>query len=84
MGHYTQAHVHGYLAHKKLTPPLCPLGSLGFEGALHRQTLRPSSRRDPQQSPASFRIAVKDLEDPAVPCTGLAVSVQRVILKWGI
>ena len=38
-----------------------PLGPLGFEGAQHRQTLRSSRRRDPQQSPASFRIAVKDL-----------------------
>ena len=45
-----------------------PLGPLGFEGAQHRQTLRPSSGRDPQQSPASFRSAVKDLEDPAVQC----------------
>jgi len=51
-----------------------PLGPLGFEGAQHRQTLRPSRRRDPQQSPASFRIAVKDLEDPAVQCRWLAVS----------
>ena len=40
---------------------LRPLGPLGFEGAQHRQTLRPSSSRDPQQSPASFRSAVKDL-----------------------
>ena len=45
-----------------------PLGPLGFEGAQYRQTLRPFSSRDPQQSPASFRIAVKDLEDPAVQC----------------
>ena len=44
------------------------LGPLGFEGAQHRQTLRPSSSRDPQQSPASFRSAVKDLEDPAGGC----------------
>ena len=51
------------------------LGPLGFEGAQHRQTLRPSRRRDLQQSPASFRIAVKDLEDPAVQCRWLAVSV---------
>ena len=51
-----------------------PLGPLGLEGAQHRQTLRPSRRRDPQQSPASFRIAVKDLEDPAVQCRWLAVS----------
>ena len=50
------------------------LGPLGFEGAQHRQTLRPSSSRDPQQSPAPFRIAVKDLEDPAVQCRWLAVS----------
>ena len=42
------------------------LDPLGFEGAQHRQTLRPSSRRDPQQSRVSFRIAVMDLEDPAV------------------
>ena len=28
----------------------------------------------PQQSPASFRVAVKDLEDPAVQCRWLAVS----------
>ena len=41
----------------------CPLGPLGFECSQHRQTLRPSSSRDPQQSPASFRSAVKDLED---------------------
>ena len=47
---------------------------LGFDFAQHRQTLRPSSSRDPQQSPASFRIAVKDLEDPAVRCRWLAVS----------
>ena len=40
-----------------------PSGPLGFEGAQHRQTLRPSSSRDPQQSPASFRSAVKDLVD---------------------
>ena len=51
-----------------------PLGPLGFQGAQHRQTLRPSSSRDPQQSPASFRSAVKDLEDPAVQCRWLAVS----------
>ena len=50
------------------------LGPLGFEGAQHRQTLRPSSSRDPQQSPVSFRIAVEDLEDPAVQCRWLAVS----------
>ena len=43
-----------------LSDPLC---HLGFEGAQHRQTLRPSSSRGPQQSPASFRITVKDLED---------------------
>ena len=43
-----------------------PLGPLYFEGAQHRQTLRPSRRRDPQQSTASFRIAVKDLEDPLI------------------
>ena len=30
-----------------------PLGPLGFERAQHRQTLRPSRSRDPQQSPAS-------------------------------
>ena len=30
-----------------------PLGPLGCEGAQHRQALRPSRRRDPQQSPAS-------------------------------
>ena len=41
-----------------------PLGPLGFEGAQHRQTLRPSSSRDPQQSPASFRSAVKDTPGP--------------------
>ena len=52
-----------------------PLGPLGFEGAQHRQTLRPSSSRDPQQSPASFRSAVKDLEDPAVP-------VQMARSEW--
>ena len=52
-----------------------PLGPLGFECSQHRQTLRPSSSRDPQQSPASFRSAVKDLEDPAVQCRWLAVSV---------
>ena len=41
-----------------------PLGPLGFEGAQHRPTLRPSRRQDPQQSPASFRrIAVKDLTE---------------------
>ena len=51
-----------------------PLGPLGFEGAQHRQTLHSSSSRDPQQSPASFRVAVKDLEDPAVQCRWLAVS----------
>ena len=45
-----------------LPPP--PLGPLGFECSHHRQTLGPSSSRDPQQSPASFRSAVKDLEDP--------------------
>jgi hypothetical protein len=57
--------------------PQCPppLGPLGFERVQHRQTLRPSRRRDPQQSPASFRIAVKDLEDPAVQCRWLAVGV---------
>jgi len=49
---------------------ISPLGPLGFEGAQHRQTLRPSRRRDPQQSPESVRIAVKDLEDPAVQCRG--------------
>ena len=53
----------------------CALGPLGFDFAQHRQTLRPPRRRDPQQSPASFRIAVKDLEDPAVQCRRLAVSV---------
>ena len=36
------------------------------------QTLRPTL--DPLQSPASFRIAVKDLEDPAVQCRWRAVS----------
>ena len=51
-----------------------PLGPLGFEGAHYRQTLRPSSSRDPKQSPASFRSAVKDHEDPAVQCRWLAVS----------
>jgi len=38
--------------------PQRPSGPLGFDFAQHRQTLRPSRRRDPQQSPASFRIAV--------------------------
>ena len=38
---------------------LGPLGPLGFDFAQRRQTLRPSSSRDPQQSPASFRSAVK-------------------------
>ena len=61
-----------------------PLGPLGFEGAQHRQTLRPSRRRDPQQSPASFRLAVKDLEDPAVQCRWPAVSVSRVALNAGM
>ena len=39
------------------------LGPLSFERAQHRQTLRPSRRRDPQQSPASFRSAA-DLSSP--------------------
>ena len=51
------------------------LGPLGFDFAQRRQTRRPSRRRGPQQSPASFRIAVKDLEDPAVQCRWLVVSV---------
>ena len=58
------------VAHERGTP----LGPLGVECSQDRQTLRPSSSRDPQQSPASFRSAVKDLEDPAVQCRWLAVS----------
>ena len=38
-----------------------PLGPLGFDFAQHRQPLRPSV--DGIRSPASFRIAVKDLRD---------------------
>ena len=59
---------------QRLASGVSPLGPLGFDFAQHRQTLRPSSSRDPQQSPASFRTAVKDLEDPAVQCRWLAVS----------
>ena len=59
-----------------------PLGPLGFEGAQHRQTLRPSRRRDPQQSPASFRIAVKDLtRGPPKPYT--LNSTTYTGLAWG-
>ena len=50
------------MIHRVASVPHAALGPLGFEGAQHRQTLRPSSSRGPQQSPASFRIAVKDLD----------------------
>ena len=44
--------VQGYLAHNDHEIPSSnfhtPLGPSGFEGAQHRQTLRPSRRRGPQ------------------------------------
>jgi len=43
------------------------LDPLGFECAQNRQTPRPSIR-DPQKSPAFFRIAAESLEDPAIQC----------------
>ena len=42
------------------------------------------SRKKSRISPAPFRIAVKDLEDPALKGRGLATSGERVVLKWGM
>ena len=35
----------------------------------------PFHRKDPHKSPVSFRIAAKDLEDPALHCSSLEVRV---------
>jgi len=54
------------------------LGPVAFECSRHRRTPRPSvraRREDPQKSPASLRIAVKDLKGPALQCRRLAASV---------
>jgi len=40
--------------------------------------------KDPQKSPASVRIAVKDLKVPALHSRRLAASVSRVILECGM
>ena len=44
----------------------------------------PFRRKDPQKSPASLRIRVRDLKDPALQCKRLVVSGYRVILKSGL
>ena len=41
----------------------------------------PFSRKDPQKSPPSFRIAAKDLEDPALQCRKLVVKVEQASLQ---
>jgi hypothetical protein len=43
----------------------------------------PFRRKNPQESPASFQIAAKDLEEPAFQWKRLAARIYRVILKWG-
>ena len=51
-----------------------PLGPLGFDFTQHRQTLHPTVDGTRSKALRPFRIAVKDLEDPAVQCRWLAAS----------